>query len=80
MYIPTIYPSKKGLFASIFNDTVNYYYLLQKIHVQKLGGGRGGGGSGQYLTHVWNRVFAGDLALVSSPEKNDLMLTDDQVR
>ena len=45
MYIPTIYSSKKGLFTSIINDTVNYYYLLQKLHVQNPGGGGGKGGS-----------------------------------
>ena len=65
MYIPTIYLSKKGLFTSIINDTVNYYYLLQKLHVQN----PGGGGGGQCLIHVWNRSFAGGLALISGSVK-----------
>ena len=64
MYIPTIYSSKKGLLTSIINDTVNYYYLLQKLHVQKPGGK-----GGQYLIHVWNRGFAGGLALISGCDK-----------
>ena len=67
MYIPTIYSSKKGLFTSIINDTVNYYYLLQKLHVQNPGGG--GGERGQYFIHNWNRGFPGGLALISGSVK-----------